>query len=160
MAPSMLAADFARLSKKVAEAEKAGADRIHVDVMDGHAVPNLSTGAPIGQSLRRVTHLPLEMHLMISDADFFLEQFADAGSSDLLLVHWEGNDALHRTVQRVRTLGQTCGRGHQPGNPHGRTGGNPARRRAGVGHDGQRACRISAVHRHDPAKNRTCPSDD
>ena len=113
----MLAADFARLSKKVAEAEKAGADRIHVDVMDGHAVPNLSTGAPIVQSLRRVTHLPLQMHLMISDADFFLEQFADAGSSDLLLVHWEGNDALHRTVQRVRTLGKRVGVVINPATP-------------------------------------------
>jgi ribulose-phosphate 3-epimerase len=101
----------------VAEAEKAGADRIHVDVMDGHAVPNLSTGAPIVQSLRRVTHRPLEMHLMISDADFFLEQFADAGSSDLLLVHWEGNDALRRTVQRVRTLGKRVGVVISPATP-------------------------------------------
>ena len=70
LAPSILAADFARLGEQVAEAEQAGADRIHVDVMDGHFVPNLSMGAPIVQSLRRVTRLPLEIHLMISDPDF------------------------------------------------------------------------------------------
>ena len=72
LAPSILAADFARLGEQVAEAEQAGADRIHVDVMDGHFVPNLSMGAPIVRSLRRVTRLPLEIHLMISDPDFFL----------------------------------------------------------------------------------------
>ena len=71
MAPSILAADFARLGEQVAEAERAGADRIHVDVMDGHFVPNISMGPVIVQSLRPVTRLPLETHLMISDPDFF-----------------------------------------------------------------------------------------
>ena len=108
LAPSILAADFARLGEQVAEAEQAGADRIHVDVMDGHFVPNLSMGAPIVRSLRRVTHLPLEIHLMISDSDFFLDEFAAAGS-DSFLVHWEGNNNLHRTVQRIRTLGKRPG---------------------------------------------------
>jgi ribulose-phosphate 3-epimerase len=108
LAPSILAADFARLGQQVAEAEQAGADRIHVDVMDGHFVPNLSMGPAIVQSLRRVTHLPLETHLMISDPDFFLDEFAAAGS-DSFLVHWEGNNNLHRTVQRIRTLGERAG---------------------------------------------------
>jgi ribulose-phosphate 3-epimerase len=108
LAPSILAADFARLGQQVAEAEEAGADRIHVDVMDGHFVPNLSMGPAIVQSLRRVTHLPLETHLMISDPDFFLDEFAAAGS-DSFLVHWEGNNNLHRTLQRIKTLGKRAG---------------------------------------------------
>ena len=108
LAPSILAADFARLGQQVTEVERAGADRIHVDVMDGHFVPNLSMGPAIVQSIRRVTHLPLEIHLMISDPDFFLEDFAAAGS-DSFLVHWEGNHNLHRTVQRIKTLGKRAG---------------------------------------------------
>src|SRR5262245_65117957 len=108
LAPSILAADFARLGEQVAEAEQAGADRIHVDVMDGHFVPNLSMGAPVVESLRRVTHLPLEIHLMISDPDFFLDEFAAAGS-DSYLVRWEGNSNLHRTIQRIRALGKRAG---------------------------------------------------
>jgi ribulose-phosphate 3-epimerase len=116
LAPSILAADFARLGEQVTEAEQAGADRIHVDVMDGHFVPNLSMGAPIVQSLRRVTHLPLEIHLMISDPDFFLDEFVEAGS-DSFLVHWEGNANLHRTIQRIKALGKRAGVVINPATP-------------------------------------------
>jgi ribulose-phosphate 3-epimerase len=116
LAPSILAADFARLGEQVAEAEKAGADRIHVDVMDGHFVPNLSMGAPIVQSLRRVTRLPLEIHLMVTDPDFFLNEFVEAGA-DSFLVHWEGNANLHRTVQRITALGKAPGVVINPATP-------------------------------------------
>jgi ribulose-phosphate 3-epimerase len=116
IAPSILAADFARLGDQVAEGERAAADRIHIDVMDGHFVPNLSMGVPIVESLRRVTRLPLEIHLMISDPDFFLGEFAEAGS-DSFLVHWEGNHNLHRTAQRVKALGKRVGVAINPATP-------------------------------------------
>jgi ribulose-phosphate 3-epimerase len=108
LAPSILAADFAHLGDQVKEAERAGADRIHVDVMDGHFVPNLSMGAPIIGSLRRVTHLPLEAHLMISNPDFFIDEFAQAGT-DSFLIHWEGNNDLSRTVHSIKALGKRVG---------------------------------------------------
>jgi ribulose-phosphate 3-epimerase len=116
IAPSILAADFARLGEQVADCQLAGANRIHIDVMDGHFVPNISMGAPIVQSLRRVTQLPLETHLMISAPDLFLDEFAEAGS-DSFLVHWEGNPNLHRTIQRIKALDKRAGVAINPATP-------------------------------------------
>jgi ribulose-phosphate 3-epimerase len=116
LAPSILAADFSRLGEQVAEAAAAGADRLHIDVMDGHFVPNISIGVPIVKSLRGVTKLPLETHLMISNPDQFLDAFAEAGS-DSLLVHWEGAINLHRTLQRIRALGKRVGIVINPATP-------------------------------------------
>ncbi len=116
IAPSILAADFARLGEHVREAERAGADRIHVDVMDGHFVRNISMGAPIVASLRPVTQLPIETHLMITDPDTFLEEFVEAGS-DSFLVHWEGNLNLHRTVHSIAALGKRVGVAINPATP-------------------------------------------
>jgi len=105
IAPSILAANLVRLGEQVAEVERSGADRIHVDVMDGHFVPNISFGAVVVEALRPVTRLPLEVHLMITDPDAYFDEFVAAGA-DSFLVHWEGNNNLHRTVQRIKALGK------------------------------------------------------
>ena len=116
LAPSILAADFARLGEHVKEVEKAGADRIHIDVMDGHFVPNITMGPIVVRALRPVTRLPLETHLMIEEPDRFLEAFAEAGS-DSLLVHVENAVNLHRTVQRIKALGKRAGVVVNPATP-------------------------------------------
>ena len=116
LAPSILAADFSRLGDQVREAERAGADRIHVDVMDGHFVPNISIGPLVVRSLRPVTKLPLETHLMISEPDRYLEDFVKAGS-DTLIVHVEGAIHLNRTIQKIRALGKKPGVVFNPATP-------------------------------------------
>jgi ribulose-phosphate 3-epimerase len=108
LAPSIAAADFARLGEQVLEAEHSGADRIHIDIMDGHFVPTISVGPAVVRSIRRVASLPLEVHLQVADADFFLEQFAEAGA-DSFVVHVEGNSRLRRTIQRIRSMGKRAG---------------------------------------------------
>jgi ribulose-phosphate 3-epimerase len=108
LAPSILAADFARLGEQVRETEKSGADRIHVDVMDGHFVPNISMGPLVVKALRPVTALPLEVHLMIEEPDKYIEPFAKAGA-DTLIVHVECKIDLHRTVQKIHGLGKKAG---------------------------------------------------
>jgi len=108
LAPSILSANFARLGEAVAEAAAAGADRIHVDVMDGHFVPNITIGPVVVQSLRKATTLPLECHLMIEDPDRYAPEFAAAGA-DTITVHPEGARHLHRTIHRIKELGKRVG---------------------------------------------------
>jgi ribulose-phosphate 3-epimerase len=116
IAPSILSADFARLGDAVGEAEAAGADWIHVDVMDGHFVPNITIGPPVTAALRKVTDLPLDVHLMIEEPDRYLEAFADAGAS-VITVHQEACVHLHRTVDRIRQLGVKAGVAINPATP-------------------------------------------
>ena len=116
LAPSILSADVARLAEQVGEAEQGGADRIHVDVMDGHFVPNLTFGPVIVKWLRPVTRLPLEVHLMIDNPDQFLEAFAEAGANTLI-VHQEGAIHLNRTVQQIKALGRRAGVAINPATP-------------------------------------------
>ncbi|UCE64145.1 MAG: ribulose-phosphate 3-epimerase [Nitrospirota bacterium] len=101
IAPSVLSADFGRLAEAVQQVEAAGADWIHVDVMDGHFVPNLTVGPPMVEALRKVTKLPLDVHLMMTNPDSFIEEFAEAGAN-YLTVHVEACPHLHRTVQSIK----------------------------------------------------------
>jgi len=116
IAPSILSADFARLGDSIAQAEAAGADWIHVDVMDGHFVPNITIGVPVVAALRKVTRLPLDVHLMIERPDRYIEAFARAGA-DWLTVHVEAERHLHRTVQAIRQHGVKAGVSLNPATP-------------------------------------------
>ena len=116
IAPSILSADFAALGDAVARAERGGADLIHVDVMDGHFVPNITIGPPVVRSLKRVATVPLDVHLMIEDSDRYIEAFASAGAS-MLSVHVEVSPHLHRTVQAIKALGVRAGVVLNPATP-------------------------------------------
>lgn len=116
IAPSILSADFARLGHQVSEAEAAGADYIHVDVMDGHFVPNITVGPLVVKAVRSVTALPLDVHLMIEKPDRYLEGFCAAGA-DILTVHVETCPHLHRTVQQIKELGCWAGVTLNPSTP-------------------------------------------
>lgn len=116
IAPSILSADFAKLGEEVRAVAAAGADYIHVDVMDGHFVPNITIGPPVVAALRTVTDLPLDVHLMITDPDRYIPDFAAAGA-DIIVVHAEACRHLHRTVQLIRSLGKKAGVSLNPATP-------------------------------------------
>jgi len=116
LAPSILSADFSRLGEQVVEVAKAGADYIHVDVMDGQFVPNITIGAPVVASLRSWTDLPLDVHLMIERPEAHVSQFADAGA-DIITVHVEAATHLHRLVEAIKGLGVKAGVSLNPATP-------------------------------------------
>jgi len=116
IAPSILSADFGRLDAEIKAVEAAGADVIHVDVMDGHFVPNITIGPPVVAGIRKSTGLPLDVHLMISKPDQYLEQFAAAGA-DWITVHVETCPHLHRTIGRIKELGKKAGAVLNPATP-------------------------------------------
>ena len=108
ISPSILSADFTRLADQVHEAEEAGVDYIHVDVMDGHFVPNITIGPLVVKALRPITKLPLDVHLMIENPEFYIEDFSKAGA-DIITVHQEATPHLHRTIQQIHDLGIKAG---------------------------------------------------
>ena len=116
IAPSILSADFSRLGEQVAEAEAGGADYIHVDVMDGHFVPNLTIGPPVVQAIKRRTDLPLDVHMMVSNPQDLISDVAAAGA-DIITVHVESTRHLHRLVHQVKGLGARAGVALNPGTP-------------------------------------------
>jgi ribulose-phosphate 3-epimerase len=116
IAPSILASDFSRLGEEIARVERAGADLIHIDVMDGHFVPNITIGPPVVKCIRKTTRLPFDVHLMIENADRYIEDFIKAGA-DIISVHAENNPHVHRTLQMIRQKGAKASVVLNPGTP-------------------------------------------
>ncbi len=116
LVPSILSADFTRLGEQVREAEAAGAQRIQIDIMDGHFVPNITMGPLIVEAVRRCTNLPLEAHLMITNPEQYIEDFAEAGA-DVIIVHQEVCPHLHRVIQQIKTAGKMAGVALTPSTP-------------------------------------------
>jgi ribulose-phosphate 3-epimerase len=116
IAPSILSADFTRLGEEITAVARAGAEVIHIDVMDGHFVPNITIGPLVVKAVRRITDLPLDVHLMIENADAYLEDFAKAGA-DWITVHVETGYHLHRTIHRIKELGKKAGAVLNPATP-------------------------------------------
>jgi ribulose-phosphate 3-epimerase len=118
IAPSILAADFSQLGSQIAAAERGGADLIHIDVMDGHFVPNITIGVPVVRSLKRVVTVPLDVHLMIEEPDRYVEAFVEAGAA-MISVHVEVLPHLHRTIHYIKSLGARAGAAINPSTPVG-----------------------------------------
>jgi ribulose-phosphate 3-epimerase len=116
IAPSILSADFSRLGNEIRAVEAAGADYIHIDVMDGHFVPNITIGPLIVDAVRKVTSLPLDVHLMIDNPDLYIPDFATAGA-DIIVVHAEATNHLHRTIQLIKSFGKRAGVSLNPATP-------------------------------------------
>lgn len=116
LAPSLLSADFSDLKNEIRKAEEGGADLFHLDIMDGHFVPNLTFGPMIVKAIRKLTHLPLDSHLMISNPDQYIEEFREAGS-DIITVHFEACTHLHKTITRIKETGAKAGVSINPATP-------------------------------------------
>jgi ribulose-phosphate 3-epimerase len=116
IAPSILSADFSRLGEEIVAIDTAGADYVHIDVMDGHFVPNITIGPLVVDAVRKVTQKPLDVHLMIENPDLYIPAFAEAGA-DIIVVHEEAVAHMHRTVQLIKSLGKKAGVSINPGTP-------------------------------------------
>ena len=116
IAPSILSADFSRLGDEIRAVEAAGADYIHIDVMDGHFVPNITIGPLIVDAVRKITTLPLDVHLMIENPDLYIQDFAAAGA-DIIVVHAEATSHLHRSIQLIKSFGKKAGVSLNPATP-------------------------------------------